>query len=75
MAINCTLDQARAAKSRVLQVFERLVQVVGVGITRIDDSYGVKVNLAAKPPSFVKLPVDVDGVPVWVEVVGKIRKG
>lgn len=70
----CTLEQARAAKSRVLDLFARLVPVVGVGVTRVDGGYGVKVNLQAQPPSGVTLPGDVDGVPVRVEVVGTIRK-
>jgi hypothetical protein len=72
--IPCTLEQARAAKPRVLDLFGRLVPVVGVGVTRVDGGYGVKVNLQTPPPPDVTLPADVDGVPVRVEVVGTIRK-
>jgi hypothetical protein len=71
---SCTLDQARAAKPRVLAVFERLAPVVGVGVTRLDGGYGVKVNLQAAPPEGTALPGTVDGVPVRVEVVGTLRK-
>lgn len=67
------LEKARAAKARALEVFSRLAPVVGVGVTRIDGGYGVKVNLREKPARGVRLPKRVDGVPVRVEVVGTIR--
>jgi hypothetical protein len=68
----CTIEQARAAKARALALFERLAPVVGVGITRIGDGYGLKVNLRELPPG-AALPDAVEGVPVKVEVVGPIR--
>jgi hypothetical protein len=58
----------------VLAVFQALVPVVGVGITRADHGYAVKVNLQAPPPEGTTLPDVVDGVPVRVEVVGAVRK-
>ncbi len=69
-----TVDEARAAKKRAMDVFKRLAPVVGIGITKIDGGYGVKVNLRGKPKANVMLPDAVDGVPVRVEVVGPIRK-
>lgn len=69
-----TLERARAAKGRAREVFDRLASVAGIGITRVDDGYGVKVNLRADPGPEVELPHEVDGVPVRVEVVGTIRK-
>jgi hypothetical protein len=69
-----TLDQARAAKDEALKVFSRLGSVVGVGITRVGDSYAVKVNLRDTPDQGAKLPRTVQGVPVRVDVVGPIRK-
>jgi hypothetical protein len=69
---SCTLEQARAAKAKALAVFERLAPVVGVGITRIGDGYGLKVNLRERPAD-AELPDAVEGVPVRVEVVGQIR--
>jgi hypothetical protein len=71
---SCTLDQARAAKPRVMAVFEKLAAVAGVGVTRVGGGYGVKVNLQTRPAEGTKLPDAVDGVPVRVEVVGSIRK-
>ncbi|MBI4589923.1 MAG: hypothetical protein HY725_13895 [Candidatus Rokubacteria bacterium] len=69
-----SLDDARAAKAKAMEIFGRLVVVVGVGITRIDGGYGIKVNLREQPAPGVDLPQTVNGVPVRVEVVGPIRK-
>lgn len=69
-----TLEQARAAKKEAEKVFGQLGQVVGVGITRVDGGYGVKVNLREQPAGKQALPSEVGGVPVRVEVVGEIRK-
>lgn len=57
---------------KALDVFSELAPVVGVGITRVGDGYGVKVNLSKRPSA--RLPAQVDGVPVRVEIVGVIRK-
>jgi hypothetical protein len=69
-----TLDEARAAKPLAYEAFRRKATVVGVGITRIDGGYGVKVNLETRPTRDVELPQTIDGVPVCVEVVGKVRR-
>ncbi len=69
-----TLAQARAAKVKVLAAFRDDRSVVGVGITRIGEGYGVKLNLESPPAPEAVLPDEVDGVPVRVEVVGSIRK-
>lgn len=67
------LLRARAAKARVKQRFSRYGSVNGVGVTRIAGVYGIKVNLACEPTA-AKIPTEIDGVPVKVEVVGQIRK-
>ncbi len=69
-----TLEAARAAKPAAQEVFTAFGEVVGVGITRIGEGYGVKVNLRAAPAPGVALPTEVEGVSVRVEVVGVIRK-
>ena len=66
-----TLEQARAAKAVAAKALAAL-PVVGIGITRVGEGYGLKVNLGADPTS--EVPATVDGVPVKVEVVGKVRK-
>ncbi len=73
MAELSPLDRARAAKARAHAVFSKLGNVVGVGITTIGSEFGLKINLASAPKSR-KLPTEVDGVPVRVEIVGRIRK-
>ena len=69
----CSLDQARAAKASAAAAFGRLAEVAGVGITRVGDGYGVKVNLS-RPPDTSGLPTEIDGVPIQIEIVGPIRK-
>lgn len=67
-----TLEQARAAKPRAMKSLGSLRTLTGVGITRVGNGYGLKVNLECDPDA--PLPTDVDGVPVRVEVTGRLRK-
>jgi hypothetical protein len=67
------LDEARAAKERAKSLFAGKASVVGIGLTRIGDGYGVKVNLGAPPAPDADLPESIDGVPVRIELVGPIR--
>ncbi len=67
-----TVDDVRAAKSRAIAIFAPLADVVGVGITRVGEGYGLKINLRAAPA--ITLPEEVDGVPVKVEIVGSLKK-
>jgi hypothetical protein len=69
-----TLERARAAKAAALRCFEKLGTVVGVGVTRVDGDYAVKVNLGEPLAEGTDAPTEIDGVPVRVEVVGPIRK-
>ncbi|MGH2444642.1 MAG: hypothetical protein ACRDGD_01160 [Candidatus Limnocylindria bacterium] len=66
-----SLDQARAAKAGLLELLSGRPELRGVGIARVPGGFGVKVNLLRSPSA--PLPVDVEGVPVVVEVVGEIR--
>jgi predicted secreted protein len=68
-----SLSQARAAKPKALKAFSRLGKVVGVGLVKLDEGYGVKVNLES-PPKAATVPLSVNGVPVTIEVTGPIRK-
>lgn len=70
-----SLESARAAKQSVAELFAPLVgEEVAVGITRVDDGFGIKVNLTSEPSEDVQLPDEIVGVPVLVEVIGRIRK-
>jgi hypothetical protein len=71
-----SLESARAAKRRAAQVFAPLVgEEVAIGIARLDnDRFCLKINLTSEPDQDVELPDEVEGVPVQVEVIGKIRK-
>ena len=67
------LDEARAAKERAKVILAKNASVVGIGLTRVGDGYGVKVNLDASPAADAGLPKTIDGVPIRFEVVGPIR--
>jgi hypothetical protein len=70
----CTLDRARAAKPQALGKFKRMAKVVGIGIIKIGNGYGLKVNLQGAPNRKLSLPKKIKGVPVQIEVVGAIDK-
>ena len=75
MSQGVSLKEAQKAKAKASKVFKPLVGEVAVGIMRLgDEDFGLKVNLSKSPDKDVSLPTEVDGVPVKVEVVGKIRK-
>ena len=71
-----SLESARAAKARASKVFTPLVgEEVAIGITRVDpDCFCLKINLTSEPDGDIELPTEVEGVPVQVEVVGRIYK-
>jgi hypothetical protein len=72
------LEQARAAKSQAKELFGRFGIVNGVGLTRLGDRYAVKVNFATEPQPPAggdgELPREIAGVPVVVQVVGRVHK-
>lgn len=68
-----SLEQARKTKPKVQAAASACsAAVVGVGLTRIGDSYAVKVNLRERSVAAAGLPERVDGVQVVYEVVGQI---
>ncbi len=69
-----TLDEARAAKADAHKVFAALAEVVGVGITRLGESYALKINLARAPEKPSEMPREINGVPAVVDIVGRITK-
>ena len=68
-----SLERAQAAKKAALQRFKKLASLTGVGITRVDGGYAVKLNLSKPIEPGVKFPTDINGVPLRVEVTGAIR--
>jgi hypothetical protein len=67
------IESARAAKAKALKAFRSLANVNGIGLTRHDGEYAVKVNLK-EPSAPGDFPEEIDGVPVVTRVVGKVRK-
>jgi hypothetical protein len=68
------LASARAAKPKARKVFSALLGDVAIGISRVDGEYGLKVNLESLPDPKIELPKEVEGVPVTIEVTGRISK-
>jgi hypothetical protein len=72
--VSASLEQARAAKKHLAAQLVDMYQVNGIGIVRDDGGYGLKVNLLDPSPS-PRLPREVDGVKVSVDVVGPAYAG
>ena len=68
------LDKVQAAKRSAFERFTKLGAVAGVGITRVNGQYAVKVNLSEPLHPGIELPTEIDGVPIRVEIVGTIRR-
>jgi hypothetical protein len=66
------LEQARAAQSKLASMLAGIGELGGIGITLVDGGYGLRVNLTAEVAADA-IPLDVDGIPVVVELVGEIR--
>lgn len=68
-----TIEAARRVKRKAAAAARSQAVVVGVGLTRVGDSYVVKVNLRDAAPACAKLPDSIDGVAIVYEVVGVVR--
>ncbi len=70
--IHPTVDRAEAAKRQILDRLAGVPGVRGIGLARLaEGGFCVKVNFANTPPEGL-IPDDVDGVPVIIDVVGRI---
>jgi len=65
-----TIEAARAAKERLADLLDDVVELSGLGIAIVEGGFGVKVNLITAT-SF-PIPSVFDGVPVVVDIVGDI---
>lgn len=63
-------SQAHQAKEKAKQAFPK----AAVGLTWLQGQEAIKVNLAEPLPAGTPLPGSIDGFPVVVSVVGKVRK-
>ena len=72
MTVAAALDDARAAKVTLAARLAGEPAVVGIGVGRAPGGWAVRVDLARPVPELA-LPGEIDGVPVLVTVVGRIR--
>lgn len=66
-----TIEAARLAKDEAKRRLAKVPGVLGVGLTKLQGRYAVKVNVASPGSS---VPLRFGDVPVVVEVVGQIKK-
>lgn len=70
--VGASLDQARKAKAEVSGRVAENPVIAGIGLARREGGgWGVKVNVVRAAPE-LEIPADVDGVPITVEVVGRV---
>ena len=66
-------DEARAAKTRLASELAGLSDVKGLGLLPVGDQWAVRVNIRVETSAARRaIPDQVDGVPVFVQVVGEI---
>ena len=68
-----TLEAARAAKEDLRSLLASWQDVSGVGIEKLPDGFGLKVNLRRKPKDGETMPTSHNGIPIRYEVIGTIR--
>jgi hypothetical protein len=73
-----TISQARVAKEKVkaLVAGNRSLQtaLAGIGIGIVGSGYGVKVNFSNTVADQRILPETLDGVPLQISIIGRVRK-
>lgn len=67
------LAQAQRAQDRLLATVGEHPDVNGIGISRLDDGYVLKVNLL-REVARSDVPTEIDGVTVCVQTTGRVRK-
>jgi hypothetical protein len=69
--VSASIEQARAAKAKLTEQLAGHPIVAGVGLARAEEGWRIKINVTRGGPE-PAVPDQVDGVPVTVEVVGRI---
>jgi hypothetical protein len=69
-----SIERARAAKELAKARLAGVSGVVGIGLTKIGNSYGIKINLSQPPENPAAIPDVIEGVPVCWEIVGRIAR-
>jgi hypothetical protein len=61
--VNINIERARVAKVKATSLLTGVAEVNGIGITMVNGSYGVKINISQTLPKSVHIPHSIDGVP------------
>lgn len=65
-----TFAQSEQARLRAEELYGLDPDVNGIGVTRVDGGFGVRINVERALP---RLPTLIDGVPVVTRIVGRIE--
>jgi hypothetical protein len=66
--------ELRAAKTHLTHLLQRNSEVNGIGLGRVGTRWVLRVNLRSDGPDARRgIPLEVDGVPVDVHVVGSVK--
>lgn len=68
------LARARRAKEHAKELLGGRADLAGIGISRVGAGWAVKVNLSRADAEAAAIPAEIDGVPVVVAVVGRVRR-
>lgn len=75
MTMSIGIEQARAAKAKLVARIGTLSALAGIGLTQIGDDYALKVNLTEDADGEIpEIPTEIDGVTILQQVVGAIRR-
>ena len=69
-----TIERARAVKATVRERLRGLKGMTGVGLSKIEGEYVVKVNVSSPIPEHLAPPSEIDGVAIVVDVTGPIAR-
>jgi hypothetical protein len=67
-----SIERARAAKAHLVEKLSSVPQLGGVGLVRVGEGFAVKVNLSEPLQIGDKIPLEFEGVPVLIDIVGRI---
>ncbi len=71
---NTELEKARSAKRKALKLYGEMEIVNGIGISRQDGDYAIRINLMEEAAGPEQFKSKISGVPVVLKVVGRVKK-
>ena len=75
MSLKITEAMVIKAKPDMKKEFDKLLPglVNAIGVTKSNGELGAFIGLASEPPKDINLPTSINGIPVWVHVLGGMK--